>query len=147
MHERMLDKLNTPTPAELAAWCGECETLYSDLLGFMTNQMGAEPEIRFPYGNSYGWCTTFRKKKKLICDIFPECGAVNVMLRLTDAAFAEAYPKLGAYMQSIIDNKYPCGSGGWIHAEIMDDERLEDIKLLLTIKSMTGSRGASWRKA
>lgn len=47
MHERMLDKLNTPTPAELAAWCGECETLYSDLLGFMTNQMGAEPEIRF----------------------------------------------------------------------------------------------------
>lgn len=103
----MLDKLNTPTPAELAAWCGECETLYSDLIGFMTNQMGAEPEIRFPYGNSYGWCTTFRKKKKLICDIFPECGAVNVMLRLTDAAFAEAYPKLGAYMQSIIDNKIP----------------------------------------
>ena len=109
--------------------------------------MGAEPEIRFPYGNTYGWCTTFRKKKKLICDIFPECGAVNVMLRLTDAAFAEAYPKLGAHMQSIIDNKYPCGSGGWIHAEIMDDERLEDIKLLLTIKSMTGSRGASGRKA
>lgn len=69
------------------------------------------------------------------------------MLRLTDAAFAEAYPKLGAYMQSIIDNKYPCGNGGWIHAEIMDDERLEDIKLLLTIKSMTGSRGASGRKA
>ena len=36
MHERMLDKLNTPTQAELAEWCGECETLYSDLLGFMT---------------------------------------------------------------------------------------------------------------
>ena len=50
-------------------------------------------------------------------------------------------------MQSIIDNKYPCGSGGWIHAEITDDERLEDIKLLLTIKCMTGSRGASGRKA
>ena len=33
-----------------------------------------------------------------------------------------------------IDNKYPCGDGGWIHYRVICQEHFEDIKKLLEIK-------------
>ncbi|NNJ32011.1 DUF3788 family protein [Lacrimispora defluvii] len=48
--------------------------------------------MRFPYGNSYGWCViTHQRNKKLLCYVFPKCGAFNVMLRLSDDTYQKAY--------------------------------------------------------
>ena len=35
-----------------------------------------------------------------------------------------------------IDNKYPCGDGGWIHDRVICQEHYEDIKKLLEIKCL-----------
>lgn len=63
MYERMLDKSVRPDLDQLIEWCGTKGTLFSDLIQFMTGAKCAQSEIRFPYGNSYGWCVTFRRKK------------------------------------------------------------------------------------
>ena len=75
------------------------------------------------------------KKKKLICNIFAEAGAFTVMVRLTDAQYETIYEELKKYMQEYIDNKYPCGDGGWIHYRVICQEHNEDIKKLLEVKS------------
>ena len=34
----------------------------------------------------------------------------------------------------LIDHKYPCGDGGWIHYRVAGPEQFEDIQVLLTVK-------------
>ena len=134
MYERLLDKQNVPTFEELAAYCGENSSLFQRLNEQLFQTFGTAQEIRFPYGNHYGWGVAHRKKKTLICDVFAEAGAFTVMLRLSNQQFDSVYGQLQVYTQNYIDNKYPCGKGGWIHYRVLNEEHFQDIMRLLDIK-------------
>ena len=96
--------------------------------------MTAEQKIAFPYGNKYGWGIAHKKKNKLICNIFAEDNAFTVMMRLSDQQYNTVYGELQKYAQEHIDNKYPCGDGGWIHYRVTCGEHFDDIKTLLSVK-------------
>ena len=134
MYERLLNKQIVPTFEELAAYCGENGALFQKLNEQLSQMYGTTQEIRFPYGNHYGWGVAHRKKKKLICDIFAEAGAFTAMLRLSNQQFDSVYDQLQAYTQNYIDNKYPCGEGGWIHYRVLNEEHFSDIMRLLAVK-------------
>lgn len=128
MYERMLDKLTMPTVEEMIKYCGENAELFSELNEYMTTTFETEQKVVFPYGNKYGWGIGHYKKKKLMCNIFAEVGAFTVMVRLTNTQYGAIYDSLEKYTQEYIDNKYPCGDGGWIHYRITCKEHFEDIK-------------------
>ena len=134
MYERMLNRQITPTIEEMAAYCGENSVSFILLNEWLRQTYETVWNISFPYGNHYGWCVAHRKKAKLICNIFAENNAVNVMLRLTDKQFLSVYEQVLEYTQEYIDNKYPCGDGGWIHYRITCKETLDDAKRLLSAK-------------
>lgn len=134
MYERMLNKLEKPTSSDLNQYCGSTSEMFQTLNSFLTNDYKTTQEIRFPYGKDYGWCITHRKGKKLVCDIFAEVDAFTIMLRLSNEQFDEVYNGLQPYAKQLIDNKYPCGGGGWIYYRVTSVETLNDIKTLLTIK-------------
>ncbi len=134
MYERLLDASIRPSADDLARYCGENQARFAALNDLLSARYQTTQEIRFPYGKRYGWCVTHRHSKKLVCDVFAEAGAFCVMLRLTNAQFALAYPSLSANMQICIDNRYPCGDGGWIHARVKNDDDLRDVSILLDFK-------------
>lgn len=134
MYERLLDKQSVPAFEDLAAYCGEAGERFQRLNGELSQRYGTSREIRFPYGKQYGWSVTHRRKKKLICDVFAEAGAFTVMLRLSNQQFDAVYDRLQAYTQQYINNKYPCGEGGWIHYRVLDETHLEDVLRLLAAK-------------
>lgn len=134
MYERMLDKQVIPTAREMEEFCGENADRFSALNEWLTSAFKTEQKIVFPYGNKYGWGIAHRKKNKLICNVFAENNAFTVMMRLSDAQYKEVYSRLHRYTQDYIDNKYPCGDGGWIHYRITCAEHLEDIQKLLSVK-------------
>ena len=37
------------------------------------------------------------------------------MVRKTNKQFADVYDKVSDKAKEVIDNKYPCNDGGWIH--------------------------------
>ena len=74
------------------------------------------------------------RKNKLICNIFAEDNAFTVMMRLSDQQYQTAYEKLQKYTQDQIDNKYPCGDGGWSHFRVTCKEHFDDIKTMLSVK-------------
>ena len=74
-----------------------------------------------------------------MCNIFAEAGAFTVMMRLTDAQYETVYESLKKYTREHIDNKYPCGDGGWIHYRVTCQEHYEDIKKLLEVKCCNSS--------
>ncbi len=134
MYERMLNKTTQPTHAEMEAFCGECGKAFLCFNRYLDEELGCMSEIRFPYGNSYGWSVTHRRGKKLVCDVFAEAGAFSVMIRLTNKALDDIYPSLSEYAQKCVDVKYPCGEGGWLHYRVSEPEQLEDIKRLAALK-------------
>ena len=134
MYERMLDKSAEPTVEDMSAWCGENAPLFGNLNTWLSSRFATAQTHAFPYGSKYGWCIAHRIKTKLICNVFPEQGAFTVMLRLSDKQFQAAYPLLTPYAQAIVDGRYPCGDGGWIHYRVSEPAHLPDIQQLLTCK-------------
>lgn len=134
MYERMLNKQIKPNAHDFITYCGQMGTFFQSLNSFLSDQYKTTQEIRFPYGNNYGWCITHRKGKKLICDIFAEADAFTIMLRLSDEQYQETYETLQPNTKQLIDQRYPCGNGGWIHYRVATNEDVSDIETLLSIK-------------
>lgn len=134
MYERMLNKQQKPTIEEMTEYCGENAECFTLLNRWLTVSFGTEQRQVFPYGNGYGWGIAHRIKGKLICNVFAENNSLTVMVRLSDKQWGEVYDRVQKYTQEYIDNKYPCGDGGWIHCRITLREHFEDIKILLTVK-------------
>ena len=134
MYERMLNKSEAPTIDTMTAYCGAAAAMFTELNERLSAEYGTTQAIVFPYGNSYGWGISHKKKGKLVCNVFPENGAFNVMLRMTNAQFMSVYDWLGDDARNDIDNKYPCNDGGWIHYRVTDKEQFADILSLLSVK-------------
>jgi len=115
MYERMLTKQEIPTMEDLVRHCGINGELYRELNDFLAKEWDTQQQIRFPYGNSYGWGVKHSRKNKLICDIFAEDQAFTLMLRMDNRQFEGVYQELLPYTREVIDGRYPCGDGGWIH--------------------------------
>lgn len=134
MYERMLNKQAAPTIEEMAEFCGENTERFFQLHEWLMSAFHTEHKIVFPYGNHYGWGIAHKKKNKLICNVFAEDNAFTVMMRLSNNQYQSVYHQLQKQTQEHIDNKYPCGDGGWIHYRVTRQEHLDDIKTLLSIK-------------
>ncbi|MEE1464289.1 MAG: DUF3788 domain-containing protein [Clostridium sp.] len=134
MYERMLNKQEQPTFLQMSAYCGVNAELFTKLNTWLSEICKTEQSITFPYGNQYGWGVAHRKKKKLICNVFAEAGAFTVMMRISNQQYASLYEQLKPYAREYIDNKYPCGNGGWIHYRVSDEQHMEDIQRLLYLR-------------
>ena len=134
MYERMLNKQEKPTFDEMKIYCGENAERFSLLNEWITVNFSTEQTIAFPYGNNYGWGISHRKKKKLICNVFAEDNAFSVMIRLSDKQCEAVYGKIKKYTQEFIDDRYPCGDGGWIHYRVLSEEHVEDVQILTSAK-------------
>lgn len=134
MYERMLDKEIKPRIEDLSLYTGNRAELFHHFNSFLADNYNTTQEIRFPYGQEYGWCVTHRINKKLICNVFAEADAFTVMIRLSNQQFGKVYDSLKPETKEIIDNKYLCGDGGWIHYRVLTEDNLEDIKILTDAK-------------
>ena len=134
MFERMLDKSVIPEFSEMTAWCGTAGELFVRLNTWLFDTLKTQSKVVFPYGNHYGWGMGHYQKKKLWCNVFPETGAFTVMLRLSNQQFVSVYEGLQPETQEIIDHKYPCGDGGWIHYRVTNEAAYADICTLLKAK-------------
>ncbi|MDD3400975.1 MAG: DUF3788 domain-containing protein [Eubacteriales bacterium] len=134
MYERMLDKQQKPTYEEFINYLGNTKSLFEQLDNYLLLDLKSEKQLRFPYGNKYGWSMKYFIKRSHICDIFAEKGAFSVMLRLTNKQFLEVYNTMSEYTKQFIDDKYPCGEGGWIHYRVLNPNNLQDIIVLLQLK-------------
>lgn len=130
----MLDKQNRPTFDDMAAYCGKGRELFIRINKWLSNVCNTTQEISFPYGNNYGWAVAHRKKKKLICNVFPENGAFTIMIRLSNQQFLLVYDRMEKETQECIDNKYPCSDGGWLHYRVTGEAPYCDIQKMLEVK-------------
>ena len=139
MYERMLDKGNEPTAEQIMEYLdNESYARLLSLEEYLRAHYLLSKELRFPFGNNYGWGYKFSHKSTHLCYAFFEKGAFAVTLQIGDkqvhlveSVMSDLSPKA----QELWANRYPCGErGGWIHYRVLDDTDLIDVYKLIGAK-------------
>ena len=139
MYERLLDKSAMPDEVTIQKHLGE--ESYKCLVAMesrLNEDYQLSRELRFPFGNSYGWGYKYSHKSSHLCYAFFEKDAFTIMLQIGDKQVPILESQLPALLQKTQDlwkNCYPCGErGGWIHYRILTDDELTDVIKLLAIR-------------
>jgi len=139
MYERMLNKEIVPTEETIKKYIGiKAFENINKIKSAMEKKQKINMELRFPYGNKYGWGYRISdEKSKYLFDIFFEKGSINIMLKtvIKKGNEIEIYNKLSEEGKNYWENRYPCGNGGWIHYRVINKKHLKDIGLFLSIKT------------
>ena len=139
MYERMLNKETQPEIQEIRQYIGDKSwALVERFEELMKVRYDLNRELRFPFGNSYGWGYKYSHKTKHLCYLFFEKDAITVMTQVGD----KEVPKLNAILptlpetaQTLWKKRYPCGNdGGWINYRIFAAEDLEAVIRFIEVK-------------
>ncbi len=136
--QRMLDGTKEPDAGSVQAWIGARNyKRWARLLKFIDeNYPGVfTPDWIFS-GKKYGWWLRF-KKSKSFCGLFPERNRllVQIVFGAEERAKAEkVLPELGPGVREAYTNATTYHDGKWLAVVADNNEVLDDIERLLTVK-------------
>ncbi|WP_066498183.1 DUF3788 domain-containing protein [Abyssisolibacter fermentans] len=138
MFERMLNKEKIPSMEEIYETIGnESVLLFEALEEFLKDSYSLSTELRFPFGNNYGWGNKYSHKSKHLCYVFFETGAITVLIQIGKGELSKLNKQISEFIpktKELWEKRYPCGAGGWINYRVQNTDELEDVKKLLAIK-------------
>jgi hypothetical protein len=140
MHERILDKENVPTEQFIKEYMGKEAVKNSELLkNALESIFEINIELKYPFGNKYGWGYKVSIKSKHLFYMFFEKGSFTIMIQIKGIKTEreiEKYNKLSEEGKRYWNNRYPCGeNGGWLHYRILSKKHLKDIGIFLSIRT------------
>lgn len=132
MFERMLDKTIIPNETQIIETLGQKSYEHlRQLETSLSSHYDLHKELRFPFGNNYGWGYKYSHKTFHLCYAFFEKGAFTIMLQIGDKQVEKAekiIAELSSKVQEAWSNRYPCGDhGGWIFYRVMDEHDVVEI--------------------
>ena len=137
--KRLTEKLHQPPEEFIRIFMGD--DAWSRLMRFedmLKENYDLSREIKFPFGNEYGWSFRYIHKKSLLLYVFFEENGFCCTISINDKGAHEVESILNDLQpetQTVWNNRYPCGDfGGWIHYSVEADNELFDIIRLVGIK-------------
>lgn len=138
MDERMLNKNAEPSAEDIMAHIGkDAEKYLHQLEAYLEENYDLVKELKFPFGNNYGWGYKYSHKSKHLFYVFYDKNSISITLQIGDEALVEKIKdSLSLNAQLLWKNRYPCGknNGGWIHYRITECEQLNDIFAFVQLK-------------
>ncbi len=137
--ERMLNKEEIPTQETINNLLGE-EGMHRLMLfeKMLRENYDLNRELKFPFGNSYGWAYRYTHKKALLLYIFFEKNGFCCTVSINDGGAGMVNEIIGIMLpktKTLWANRYPCGKeGGWVNYSVYGDEELQDIIRLVACK-------------
>ena len=139
MYERMLEKNKVPTETEIKEYIGRKANYNLETIQLKLKELlDCNFELKFPFGNKYGWGYKVSIQKKHLLYLFFEKGSLNLMMKINEPVKEEEINLLHGLTikgKEYWDNKFPCGSGGWIHFRIEEKEDLNDVGIFLRLRT------------
>nr|WP_294491699.1 DUF3788 family protein [uncultured Anaerosporobacter sp.] len=81
----MLNKLNKPSITEIHEYIGENTLLLLNIFEETMNEhYDLKRELKFPFGNNYGWGYKYSHKTKHLCYVFLKKMQLHVCYRLVE---------------------------------------------------------------
>lgn len=141
MYERMLNQSNEPDLSEIKEYLGEeSYARLQKLENILAEQYTLMKELRFPFGNGYGWGYKFSHKSAHLCYVFFEQGSFTVTVQIGDkqvAVLENVMDSLTPKARELWEKRYPCGGhGGWVHDRILEDRDVTDAVYFIHAKKV-----------
>jgi hypothetical protein len=136
---RLTEKTNQPLEDTVRVFIGD--DAWQRLMRFedmLRTRYDLKREMKFPFGNTYGWGFRYAHSKSLLLYVFFEQDGFCCTISIGDnkAPRVESMlTELSPEIQALWNNRYPCGDlGGWIHCSVETDAELHDLVRLIEIK-------------
>jgi len=137
--KRFTEKFHQPTEEFVQLFMGD--DAWQRLMRFeemLRERYDLNREMKFPFGNDYGWGFRYSHKKSLLLYVFFEEGGFCCTISINDTGAQEVEAILGDLLpeiQAIWKNRYACGAdGGWLHRSVASDGELPDLVRLVGVK-------------
>ena len=138
MGDRMLYKNNIPTEKEIFEHIGNnAKVLLKQFEEAFEKQYDMQKELKFPFGNNYGWGYKYSHKTKHLCYVFFESGEIDIMMQISSKdkeKLNEVINEGLSLTKEVWKNRYPCSDGGWINYRPKAQEDITEIMRLLAFK-------------
>lgn len=134
----MLNKSISPAHAEIEKHMGQKSLQrLMKLNDLLISRYTCTAELKFPFGNDYGWGYKYACAGKLLCYFFFEQDAFTVTITIGKSELPRLYRELDSFSEKAKahwENRYVCGDGGWIHYRVLSDPDIHDIEKFIKIK-------------
>lgn len=135
---RFLNKNQAPVLQEIEQRLGKAALRRLNILdSYLKTNYDIVRELKFPFGNQYGWGYKYSSKGKMLCYVFfeQESFTVTITIGKSEAAkLGKALPGMLTKTQELWAQRYPCGAGGWVHYPVTDDHEIADIQKIIGLK-------------
>jgi hypothetical protein len=130
------DKKNQPTIAEFYRMLDGKLTIWEELIKFIREKYPAQEDIKFMYGQKYGWALRFRIKERLLVALYPLKNDFTVQIILNTGAIQQAQKmKLGKNVRQTIEHAKPYPEGRWLFIPVKSKKDIRDIQQLLDLRT------------
>jgi hypothetical protein len=130
------DKGHPPTEAEILAAVGPRLDLWQRLLLYVRTSCRAQEDLKFMYGQPYGWARRFRVRGKLLTALYPAAGGFTVQIILSTVAIEQAQRlPLSPHVQQVIAQAHPYPEGRWLFIPVLSESDASDIEQLLPLRA------------
>jgi hypothetical protein len=130
------DKKRQPSDAEIRAALGDRLPLWEELAqSIRQSYPAAQEDIKFLYGQKYGWALRFRLGSQLLTSLYPTQGGFTAQVNLPEAAVQQALREgLGQSAQRAIARATLYSEGRWLFIAVESAADAADIRRLLALR-------------
>lgn len=146
--KRLVEKHHQPEEEYIREFMGDIA--WKRLLRFeetLKERYDLVRELKFPFGNDYGWGFRYAHKNSLLLYVFFEEGGFCCTISINSKGATEVESMLNDLqpkIQAIWKDRYACGAdGGWIHYSVSSEEELPDLIRLVGVKVRPKRKGRS----
>lgn len=141
MHERMMDKTEQPSDAEMVAWIGQpVAGAWTALRQFLVETYGIIPQFNSG-GQRYGWNLQHRLSGRPLSEMYPEHGSFTALVILGKVELDQAMLRIDTFRQTVrqaLTDLPRYHDGCWMYIRVSDPltclQDVQDIEQLILIK-------------
>ena len=130
------DKKRQPSDAEICAALGARLSLWEELAQHIRQGYpAAQEDVKFLYGQKYGWALRFRLGSQLLTSLYPTLGGFTAQINLPETAVQQALSEgIGQSAQKAIARATLYSEGRWLFIPVESAEDAADIRRLLALR-------------
>ncbi len=144
-HSAFADKQREPTALEILDVLGPAADAWAAFGQHLRGAYRVQEDLKFMYGQKYGWGLRFRQGGRLLTALYPASGAFIVQVILGGAALEQAQrSELGRNARQALEAAHPYPEGRWLFVRVESHADVEDVRSLVALKhaALAGRRSA-----
>jgi hypothetical protein len=131
-----VNKQCPPTEPEISAAVGSALGRWNELSSWMTESLSARQELKYMYGQKYGWARRFHVRGALLAALYPTRNGFTAQVILNQTALEQVSRlKLGTNAKQAIDRAHVYDEGKWLFIQVESKRDVEDVEHLLGLKT------------